>query len=48
MILFLQNYCKLLVGVSLGIHQTAYPLGVRWRRWHKDIYKTHSDLIRRF
>ncbi len=36
MILFLQNYCKLLVGVSLGFHETAYPLGVVWRWQHKD------------
>jgi len=35
-ILFLQNYCKLLVGVSLGKHETAYPLGLRWRWRHKD------------
>ena len=36
MILFLQSYCKLLVGVSLGVHETAYPLGLRWRWRHKD------------
>ena len=35
-ILFLQSYLKLLVGVSLGTRGTAYPLGVRWRWRHKD------------
>lgn len=36
MILFLQSYCRLLVGVSLGTHETAYSLDVRWRWQHKD------------
>jgi len=36
MILFLQSYCKLLVGVSLGKRETAYPLSVKWRWRHKD------------
>jgi len=42
-ILFLQNYCKLLISVSLGKHETAYPLGLRWRWRHKGYktYKTH-------
>ncbi len=35
-ILFLQNYCKLLVGVSLGTRDTPYPLGLRWRWRHKN------------
>jgi hypothetical protein len=35
-ILFLQTYCRLLVGVSLGKRETAYPLGVRWRWRHKN------------
>jgi hypothetical protein len=35
MILFLQNYCKLLVGVSLGTRETSYPLSIIWRWRHK-------------
>jgi len=35
-ILFLQSYWELLVGVSLGTRETPYPLGVRWRWRHKD------------
>ena len=35
MILFLQSYCTLLVGISLGTRETSYPLGVRWRWRHK-------------
>lgn len=36
MILFLQGYCKLLVGVLFGGYETAYPLGLRWRWRHKN------------
>jgi hypothetical protein len=36
MLLFLQTYCKLLVGVSLGTRGTSYPLGLRWRWRHKN------------
>jgi len=36
MILFLQSYVKLLVGVSLGTYGTSYPLSILWRWRHKN------------
>jgi hypothetical protein len=36
MILFVPDYCKLLLGVMLGKRETPYPLGVRWRWRHKN------------
>jgi exoribonuclease R len=36
MILFLQSYCKLLIGVSLGRRGTSYPLSILWRWRHKN------------
>lgn len=37
-ILFSANYCKLLISVLCGKHETSYPLGIKWRWQHRKYF----------